>query len=230
MPISSELQGVADGVFSFAGGMNPVLGNIMAGMKNAEASKKKEALVNDYSTNLDTWYNKRMNQDFLDSNAANSVLTRIGEQLKNRNNIAEKQAATTGATNEATLAAKTANQGQHNDVVSRLAAMGTAREDQVEGRYMNQLPQIFQMKTGILDDKIAAAQTQAANSNETMNSMLSLGANIVAPGSGTAFTAMSGNPTMASNQIMQNPIDTTPIAGANDGLSIPFSDPTIYNW
>jgi hypothetical protein len=196
MPDNSTLKGIGDGIFSAYGGINPIFGNIMAGMKNAEAQKKKESLIANYGANAEAKYNQMANQDFLDTNVASSMMTRIKERLKNANNMADKQAATTGATNEAILAAKTANQGQFNDVVSQVAGMGTARADQIEGRHMNQEGQILGLNVGLANDDIQAAQTQAANANSTMQSIIGAASTLSGvPGVG----AIAGG---GSNQLM----------------------------
>lgn len=171
---NNTIDGVADGIFSAYGGVNPIFGNIYAGMRNAEATKQKEGLIEDYGANLNTFFDKRMNQDFMDSSAASSFMTRIKDNLINQNRNADKMAATTGATNEANLATKTANQAQFNDIASRVAGMGTASQDMWASRYLSSQPELLKLKTGVLDDRIAAAQTQQANSAETTNSILSL--------------------------------------------------------
>jgi hypothetical protein len=193
---NSTIGNIFSAGLDVAGGINPILGNVISGMKNAAAQKKKETLISDYAANTNAKYNKLVNQDYLDTNVGRSMMTRIKEQLKNANNMADKQGATTGATNEATLAAKTANQGQYNDVVSQIAGMGTAREDQMIGRQQNAQDNILGLETGIEDDHIQAAQTQAANANETMQSIL--GAVSTTAGAPSAGAVVDGG----SNQLM----------------------------
>ena len=187
MPDNSETLDLIRGAIEAPLGMNPILGNIIAGWKSSRASRAKEGLINDYSADTTAKYNNLVNRDYMDSNMASSVMTRIKDQLKNANSMADKQQATTGATNEATLAAKTANQGTFNNAVGQIAAMGTAREDQLLGQQQNAENTILGLKVGLQNDKIAAAQTQQANNNATMQSMLDIGS--MAAGGGVGLLA-----------------------------------------
>lgn len=173
MPTNLVSEGLDMGMGLY-GGINPIAGNLWAGMKNAEASRAKEALTEDYAANLDAWYNQKANEDFLNTNAASSALTRIYNRMNEQNNLVDKNAATTGATNEASLAAKTNNTAAANEATSQIAAMGTARADQADAQYQQQQPLVYQMKAGILNDKIQAAQKQQENSNQLMNSYMSV--------------------------------------------------------
>jgi hypothetical protein len=198
---NSTIDGIADIGLGVLGGVNPILGGVLAAMKNAAAQKKKETQINDYAANANAKYNKLVNQDYLDSNTGRSMMTRITGQLKNANNLADKQAATTGATNESTLAAKTPNQGQYNDVVSNIAGMATAREDQMIGRQQNAQNNIFGLKTGIQDDKVKAAQTQAENSNSTMQSLLDVASTFIGS-HGTTPDKIADEGSTGGNQLM----------------------------
>jgi hypothetical protein len=169
-----SFKDAGDIAFSAYGGINPVFGNIYSGVKNAEATREKGQLVDDYESNINTWFNNAKNQDFLQTSAAKGILTRLEDNLRNANQMQDKQAATTGATNEAVLAAKSVNQDKFNEGAGTLAAAGTARQDAIEASYMKQLPTILQAKTGILDNQIAAAQTQQQNNGNTMNGIMSL--------------------------------------------------------
>jgi nucleoside diphosphate kinase len=185
-------NGLVDMGFGAIGGLNPVFGNLYAGLKGARAQKVKEGQINDYSSNLDTWYNTEKNKDYLQSNVASNVLTKIGNKLRENQNQVANQQAITGGTDEAALAAKTAAQGKYNEAVGDIAAMGTARQDQVEGRYQNQGIQMLDRKTGLQDQKVQAAQTMQENNEQTMNSILSAATG----GLGGVATAATGNTQM----------------------------------
>lgn len=223
---NSTIQGIGEGINSVLGGINPIYGNILAGIKNADAQKKKEQLIADYGANAEARYNTLANQDFLDTNVASSIMTRIKENLKNANNMADKQAATTGATNEATLAAKTANQKQYNDVVSQVAGMGTARADQIEARHQNQEGQILGLNVGLANDDIAAAQTQAANANETMNSMMSGISTLAGVPSVGASVKLPGTSEAMDNSVQVGQTGPSLVAPSNPYSYTPYD---IYN-
>lgn len=148
--------------------------NLYGGIQSANAMREKQKQVDDYQTGVDSWYDVTKNQDFLDTNVARSMLTQAGERVKNSNAVADKMQATTGGTDEATLAQKTANAQSYNDVVTRLAGMGTARQDQADSRYMGLSQNILGMQNALQDQKLAGAQTLQQNSGEALNSIMSV--------------------------------------------------------
>lgn len=149
-------------------------GNVYSGIKSAKAVKEQKGLINDFDGDIQSWYDTNYNQDFLGTNVASSILTRSQQQLRDANMAAENKGAVTGATTEANLASKTANQKQYANNINRLAAMGTARQGQVEGRYMAAKPFVLSQKTGMLDKDIESAQNMAQNSGNLMDSVMDL--------------------------------------------------------
>ena len=77
------LSDLSDIGMSTLGGINPIVGNIYAGVKNAQATKQKQQAIGDYEANVESHYNKIFNQNFLDTNLATSVLTRAYDEMKN---------------------------------------------------------------------------------------------------------------------------------------------------
>ena len=155
-------------------GSNPLTSGIYSGIKNAEAAEKQDNLVADRSNRLDNWYNEAMGRDFLDSNVASSVFNKSLEQLKDANKKTENKGAITGATNEAELASKTANQKNFSNSMSSIASMGTAYKDRIEGRYQSQMNDVFKSKMGLLERDIESAQNTGANSDQLMETATTL--------------------------------------------------------
>ena len=162
------------GVGGAIAGSNPITGSIYGGIMNARAAKAQADLVEDRSNRLDNWYNQAIGKDFLDTNVGSSIFNRSLEQLKDSNKITENKGAITGATNEAELASKTANQKNFANSTSQLASMGTAYQDRIEGRYQSQLSDVFRSKMGLLDADIESAQNMSANSSQLIDSATSL--------------------------------------------------------
>ena len=101
---------IIDGAAGAYSAVNPIFGAMYGAYKNAEAVKEKERTVADYKTNLDTWYDKNYNQDFLSTNVGKAALERTREQMFDQNKQAENARVVTGGTDEAVLAAKTKKQ------------------------------------------------------------------------------------------------------------------------
>lgn len=159
------------------GGMsafNPVLGGIYSGYKNAQAVKAKKGDIADWENDITSWYNKSVNQNYLDSSAGKAVYNKALENLQDSNKVAENKGAITGATNEANLAAKTVNQKNFSNTLAQLAGQGTGREDQIDARYRYQFNNVMREKLGLHDADIKSAQQMQANSGEGLQSMLQL--------------------------------------------------------
>lgn len=146
--------------------------NVYGGIKNAQAVKEKEREVENYQTDLDAWYDKNYNQDFLSTNVGKAALERTREQMFDKNKQADNAKVVTGATNEAGLAAKTKNNDMFSDTVNKLAAMGTARQDRVDSINRQQKLGLFNTKMGMHDDDIASAQQFQENSGEQLSGIM----------------------------------------------------------
>lgn len=163
---------IKDGAAGAYSGLNPIFGAIYGAYKNAEAVKEKERTVADYKTNLDAWYDKNSNQDFLTTNVGKAALERSREQMFDQNKQADNAKVVTGATNEASLAAKTKNNDMFSETVNKLAAMGTARQDRVDSQYRQQQMGLFNTDLNMDDADIASAQQFQKNSGEQLSGIM----------------------------------------------------------
>lgn len=231
--------GVIDAAASVYGGINPIFGNIYAGVKNAAAMKAQEQLADDFAAKNETLFNTTYNRDYLDTNTASATLERLRKRMQESNATIDKQAATTGATNENVLAAKSKETEKFNEGAAQIAAQGTAAQDQAIGRYQAGAGKAFDAQNNVLGAKVQAAQTQAANSGSTLRTILGAmptgvldavtpvqesgvlagrapNAPIIEPNmtvlnSKPAFASASSNPI---NSAVLAPVNTTPINGA----------------
>lgn len=155
-------------------GLGMVAGPLFGSLRNAAAVRAKKQEIAGYEGEVDDWYKQNINQDYLETNVGRSVVEQAKKDLEKRNRVAENQNVVTGGTAEAGLAAKTINQEQYSDVLSRLSAMGTAREDQIESRYRSQKMPLLGMKLGEHDADIASAQQFQENAAEQTQMYLRL--------------------------------------------------------
>jgi hypothetical protein len=155
-------------------GIGMVAGPLFGSLRNAAAVRAKKQEISGYEGEVDDWYKQNINQNYLETNVGRSVVEQARKELEKRNRIAENQNVVTGGTAEAGLAAKTINQEQYSDVLSRLSAMGTAREDQIESRYRSQKMPLLGMKLGEHDADIASAQQFQENAAEQTQMYLRL--------------------------------------------------------
>lgn len=163
---------IIDGAAGAYSGVNPLFGAMYGAYKNAEAVKEKERTVADYKTNLDTWYDKNYNQDFLSTNVGKAALERTREQMFDQNKQAENARVVTGGTDEAVLAAKTKNNDMFSETVNKLAAMGTARQDRVDSQYRKQQMGLLKTDLKMNDADIASAQQFQKNSGKQLSGIM----------------------------------------------------------
>jgi hypothetical protein len=159
-------------------GVSPIGGAIYGAIKNAKAVRAKETEIDKYETDIDAWYDKNYNQDYLSTNLGRSALERTREQILNQNKVADNNAVVTGATPEASLAAKTANNEMYSDIVNKLSAMGTARQDRADAINRQQKLGLFNTNMGMRDADIASAQQFQKNSGDQMKSIMNLAAKL----------------------------------------------------
>ena len=168
----ADWKAIGDGALGAVAGISPIGSVIYGAIKNANAVKDKEETIEDYKTDLDAWYDKNYNQDFLSTNVGKAALERTREQMFDQNKQADNAKVVTGATNEASLAAKTKNNDMFSDTVNKLAAMGTARQDRVDSINRQQKLGLFNTKMGMHDDDIASAQQFQENSGEQLSGIM----------------------------------------------------------
>jgi hypothetical protein len=152
----------------------PIFGNIYAGLVNAKSVEKKKGEIADFGQKSDLWYDQQYNQDQMGTNVAQAALEKARENLLRTNQQTENTAAVTGATPENVLASKTQNQKQYGDVVTNLAAMGTARQDNIADKHRAEKMKMLGLNLGEHDADIASAQTQMQNSQKQMDAMMDI--------------------------------------------------------
>lgn len=139
LPLAVPIGMAAAGIFS----------QVYGGIKSGQQMKRGEELVQGQIDDLTAWYDTEKNKDFLSTNVASSAMNKVLENIEERNKISESSAAVTGASGAARIAAKSENQKQLGNVVKSLASYGTARQDQVEGRYRANLSQLIGQQANI---------------------------------------------------------------------------------
>jgi F0F1-type ATP synthase membrane subunit b/b' len=99
------------------------------------------------------------------------MLTRLQENIKNRNQAAQGQAAMMGGTDEALAATKQQNNEALADATSQIVANADARKDQIEQQYRERKDR--------LDDQMANLQMQQATEvGKAVQGVADAGANI----------------------------------------------------
>ncbi len=124
---------------------------VYGGVKSAKARRKQRRLLEQRKGDIDNTFNREYYQDFLEREQSKSFLSRLREQMKDANKIADNSAVVTGATNEAKIAQKSALQKNYANAVNQLAGMATAHKDRTLNWYENAKNGIYGQRQGMLD-------------------------------------------------------------------------------
>ncbi len=107
----------------------------LGAIKGAAANKKQQAFLNQRIADNEAAFNLDAHQDFLDTNAAKSMVEKLRKDLKKRDETTDSKGEITGATAEQKIAEKTSHSDRYNDSLSRLAGMATQYQDRAKYRF-----------------------------------------------------------------------------------------------
>lgn len=121
------------------GGLS-VLSSLYGGIKSAQANRAIDSQLQRQRSELQSWYDKEYNQNFLDTDEAKSTLQVLRNQITERMKAVDQNNAIRGASDEARVAtADKLNRGYAN-AATQLAGYGT-RKKEYTGRLYQGLKQ-----------------------------------------------------------------------------------------
>lgn len=111
------------------------VGSIFGGLSASKAMKRvKQNLELQESTNR-SWYDRRYNEDATQRGDAQAVLTRLTDDIRNRNRQSAGTQAVMGGTEEGAAAARAANGNALAQAATNIVVNGESRKDAIEGQY-----------------------------------------------------------------------------------------------
>lgn len=154
-----------------SGGVLGLGGSIFGGAKASQAIRKQKKRIRAKQQDNQNWFDRRYNEDATQRADAQRMLTRLQENIKNRNQAAQGQAAMMGGTDEALAATKQQNNEALADAASQIVANADVRKDQIEQQYRERKDR--------LDDQMANLQIQQATEvGKAAQGVADAGANI----------------------------------------------------
>ncbi|WP_321995358.1 hypothetical protein [Draconibacterium orientale] len=150
--------------------------SIYGGIKSAKANKEAEKQLDAYEAKQEAFYDKRLNQDFMESNAAKGLVEQMRKRYQNQAKTIESKGEATGATAEATIAAKSEANEQYNNSMNNLAQKSTYYQLNNEQGYQNSLADMYSKRMALNRNK---AQN-AANLAGTGAQLIGTGADVLA--------------------------------------------------
>lgn len=124
--------------------------------KNAKAGKEQQKLIQQQQNDLSAWYKNNYYKDFLNTDIAKSVLSKLTNQFTDQANLLNNVSAKTGATYESNLAGKSALNKQYAQALANLLGMGTQYKDSIRQSYLYQQNPITNYQMNNLMNKQAS--------------------------------------------------------------------------
>ena len=110
-------------------------GSIAGGIKSAKAAREQQRLINEQRAKNEAYFNKDYYQDWQDRSENQSAMERVRQTMQRCNAAIDQQAAVTGATPEATIAAKEQNTDAVVQAAQAIQAGESARKDAAQAQY-----------------------------------------------------------------------------------------------
>ena len=170
-------------ILTAAGLASQIFANVKAGKTN----QKTQGILDEQFAENQAFYHNNAKQTFLDTNAAKGIFSRMRKNLIDSNKAIDSSAAITGATPEATIAAKSKVQENYNDMVTGIAEQGTQYQQNQEAIYRGQKNNLVNNQIELNNAQVQNAANLAGNAAD----LVTAGANVAAapkitiPGNGS---------------------------------------------
>ena len=119
--------------------------SLIGGAKAAEAAREAERKQKAQEAREEAWYNRRYNEDYVDTAAGQNLVRRAKEYAKENWKKAAGAQAVAGGTDAATAMAKEAGNKMVGDTIANIAATDQARKDNVDNMHRQAQANFAQM-------------------------------------------------------------------------------------
>lgn len=123
-------------VGSIIGGALKLGSAVTGGILGAQSAKKQKQMLEAQQRENQDWYNRRYNEDATQRADAQRMLTATAEAIKQRNKSMAGRSAVMGGNDESIAQEKALNAQAMADATSGIVALGEARKDDIEQKYM----------------------------------------------------------------------------------------------
>lgn len=140
-----------------------MIGEILAGVsaissllgtfKSAQANSAIDADVSRQKSELQTWYDKEYNQNYLDTDEAKSTIQILRNQMAEQMKKVDQNNAIRGASDEARVATADRLNQRLGSNVTQLAGYGTRYKDSIRREYQGLNQNLNALNLGILQNK-----------------------------------------------------------------------------
>lgn len=158
-----------------AGGLS--LGaNLFAQSRGHQATKKYNQYMGNMmdrrEADIEGWFNKDYYQDFMNTDAARSVLSRLRSQYGDMIEGMDSSAIKSGATSEGKTAKKSEMAKRYAEALNNMVGYGMQRKDQAMGRRDQQMGALDNLRYGFMTNQYNQRLQSAANMGQNMTSSI----------------------------------------------------------
>ena len=178
-----------------------------AAYNKSKLNDQNEARNNQKRSDLDTWFNKEYNRDYLGTQEAQSAMRTVTDHYKSQDKKIDGQAAVMGKTDESKLAQKSANADNYSSFVNNLAARGDQYKRSALARYDSRIGAIDNTDNQINQGK----QDNWTALSENVSNATSSVASAFAPTGGVTAAAGAG--------LKAKDIEATKLQGLGAGIA-----------
>ena len=143
-----------------------VLGSVYGAIKSAEANREADRFHQQRSNELENWYNKEYNTNFLDTSAARGTLQILRNNNKEAMQKYSQNNAIRGASDESAVATADNLQRSYANNVAQIASHGTDYKNSIRRDYTVQRMGLDNLQAANLEGK---SQNWSNFSNNAMN-------------------------------------------------------------
>ena len=112
-----------------------LVSSLFGSLKSAQANNRMDRQLDKRQSDLDAWYNKEYNMNYLDTDEAKSVTQLLNRQKEETLQKVDQNSAIKGASDEARVATADKINRSVGDELTRLAGYGTRYRDSVRREY-----------------------------------------------------------------------------------------------
>lgn len=177
---------------AIAGAAIGVGGSILSQIMANKAQKKSDAYLTQRRNDLAGKLNYSQNVDYLNTDAARNVLSRVRKNMDETSKAVQNSAIQGGATPEAVIATQGKLQDKYQDAVTGVAAQGDSIKQRDKYMYENMGANLDNQQQANLNQKIANAGQVGANFSNASGAVLNAWANGAFAKSGTTASPTPG--------------------------------------
>lgn len=158
--------------------------NVYGSIKSSKANKEADRQLDELERKNTAFYDKRLNQDYMESNAAKGLVEQMKKRYRDQAKEIDSSAAVNGSTAEATIAAKSAANDQFNEGLNQIGQQATYYQMNTENNYQQSLSDLYSKRLALNRNKANNASNLMAGGAQ----LIGTGADIAAAGKTAGVT------------------------------------------